>query len=469
MRYHDDDFESRVERIRYQVLRELARHTWQGHDAFTAFNEIANVIVKKGEPPIRCCIYKDRAIIGERIRIGLGNYHGSKDVVQVVTIACEDCPKSGYSVTSLCRGCIAHNCQMACPKDAIVIDEYKHAHIDKRKCIECGRCAKECKYDAIVNMVRPCEKACKVGAITMDENGDAKILHDKCIVCGNCIIECPFGAMNSVSSITAVIKEIMAKKEGEKIFAIIAPSMITQCNESNFGQVVTAIKMLGFDDVFEVADGADLAALADAKELLEKGFVTSSCCPAFVEYVHTYFPELKDKVSDAPSPMILTAELVKKKYPNSKVVFFGPCIAKKWEVAKQTNGLVDYALTFNEFVAMMDSKEIPITELEPTELNTASGFGRGFARVGGLTAAVKQALIELGHEDFEFKPVVCNGLDECKAALTKAKFGKLDANFVEGMICPGGCVGGPGNIGHMANTDKGIDYLIEKAHKKTLK
>ena len=115
-------FESRVDIIKYKVLRELARQTWAGRDAFMAFNDIANAVVKKGEPPSRCCIYKDRAVIAERIRIGLGEYHGSKDTVQVVDIACDECPKSGHVVTSLCRGCLAHHCRSVCPKGAIAID-----------------------------------------------------------------------------------------------------------------------------------------------------------------------------------------------------------------------------------------------------------------------------------------------------------------------------------------------------------
>ena len=171
----DKLFESHVDIIKYKVLRELARQTWAGRDAFMAFNDIANVVVKKGEPPSRCCIYKDRAIIAERIRIGLGEYHGSKDTVQVVSIACDECPKSGHVVTSLCRGCLAHYCRSVCPKGAIAIDTKGYAHIDKERCIECGRCASACKYHAITNMIRPCERSCPVDAISMaDADGTHK-------------------------------------------------------------------------------------------------------------------------------------------------------------------------------------------------------------------------------------------------------------------------------------------------------
>ena len=206
-------FESRVDIIKYKVLRELARQTWAGRDAFMAFNDIANAVVKKGEPPSRCCIYKDRAVIAERIRIGLGEYHGSKDTVQVVDIACDECPKSGHVVTSLCRGCLAHHCRSVCPKGAIGIDTKGYAHIDKERCIECGRCASACKYHAITNMIRPCERSCPVNAISMSEDGSACIDQDKCIVCGTCIYECPFGALNDISAVVRVIHAIQAKKQ----------------------------------------------------------------------------------------------------------------------------------------------------------------------------------------------------------------------------------------------------------------
>ena len=204
-------FESHVDIIKYKVLRELARQTWAGRDAFMAFNDIANVVVKKGEPPSRCCIYKDRAVIAERIRIGLGEYHGSKDTVQVVSIACDECPKSGHVVTSLCRGCLAHYCRSVCPKGAIAIDTKGYAHIDKERCIECGRCASACKYHAITNMIRPCERSCPVDAISMSEDGSASIDQDQCIVCGTCITECPFGALNDISAVVRVIHAIQAK------------------------------------------------------------------------------------------------------------------------------------------------------------------------------------------------------------------------------------------------------------------
>ncbi len=464
-------FENKVEVIRYRVLRELAKQTWAGNDAFTAFNEITAAVAQRGDPPMSCCVYKDRAIIAERMRIGLGDFHGSKDTIQVVSIACDECPKSGHMITDLCRGCVAHHCQEACPKDAVVLDERGYAHIDKTKCIECGRCAQACKYGAVTNMRRPCERVCPVNAIGMEEDGSAKIDQVKCIVCGACVLECPFGAMNDMSSIVDVVNDIKNKEtRHEKVYAIVAPAVAAQFTEATTGQVFTGIKKIGFDEVVEVAKGADETALIEAEELVEKGFLTSSCCPAFVEYVTVEFPELLKHVSSTPSPMLITAKAIKQKDPNAKICFIGPCIAKKWErKTDRSEGLVERVLTFTELRSIFDSRGIVLSELEESIVQDASGFGRGFAKTGGLSDAVKQAMIEIGQEDFELKPIICNGVSECRTALLRAKAGKLDANFIEGMICEGGCVRGRGTLVNKKNTNMHVADYCNAAEKKTLK
>ncbi len=462
-------FENRVEVIKYRVLRELARQTWAGNDAFTAFNEISNAVAKKGDPPMSCCIYKDRAIIAERMRIGLGDYHGSKDTVQVVTIACDECPKSGHMITDLCRGCVAHNCTEVCPRNAIGIDERGYAHIDKERCVECGRCATACKYQAIVNMRRPCERVCPTGAIDMDEEGSARIDQDKCIVCGACVYECPFGAMNDISGIVRVINAIKNKSEDHKIFAAVAPAVAVQFPGTTVGQVFSAIKALGFDGVYEVAMGADETAITEAKELREKGFLTSSCCPAFVEYVNIEFPELSKYVSSTLSPMALTGKAIKEKYPDSEVFFIGPCIAKKWEIkTDRAEKYIDRALTFMELLALLDSRNIDISSMDEYELQDASRYGRGFAKSGGVTGAITRAIRELGFDDMEFEPVIANGAQECRAALMRAKAGKLKGNFIEGMICEGGCIKGNGTLVNKKNPDMYIDDYCNSAIKQNL-
>ena len=267
-------FDTHVQEIKYKVLTELSRQTWKGNDAFSVFNDIANEIVKKGEPTMSCCIYKDRAIVAERIRIALGGNKDDSNVIQVIDIACDECPEAGHVVTDLCRGCVAHRCVDSCRLDAITIDNEQKAHIDKSKCVECGKCAKACPYNAIANIKRPCEKACKVNAIHMAGDGVATIDEEKCIACGACVYQCPFGATLDISSITDIIKTIMASDNNEKykVYAIVAPAIAGQFRYARQGQIISAIKELGFYGVEEVAFGADIVAYKEARELREKGF-----------------------------------------------------------------------------------------------------------------------------------------------------------------------------------------------------
>lgn len=443
-------FDNKVQETKYKVLREVAVQAWKGNHAFSEFNTIANNVIPKGEPPQTCCIYKDRAVVAERIVKATGGSKENNNIVQVIDIACDECPEAGYVVTDLCRGCLAHSCRQACPRDAIVIDEHQHAHIDKSKCIECGKCAKACQYSAIHNFQRPCERACKVNAISMGPGGEATIDYDKCINCGACVYHCPFGATVDVSSIVDVIDAIRSAEKNTdtgKVVAIVAPSIASQFTYASLGQVITGIKELGFDEVLEAAVGAEMVAYKEGLELVEKGFLTTSCCPAFVKYIETKHPKMVEHISHNLSPMAELGKHVKNMNPDAVVVFIGPCIAKKAEVRlERVKHYVDYAITFEELQALFDSKDIVLKDLKWTDWNQASYYGRGFARAGGVTAAVDQMLKELKVEDFEFKPISCDGIDKCKVALLKASKGVLPNNFIEGMACTGGCIGGSGNL-----------------------
>ncbi len=460
-------FDNKVQEVKYNVLREVAIQTWKGNDVFAEFNEIASKVIPKDEPPQRCCIYKDRAVVAERIRLAIGGSRKNPHVVQVIDIACDECPEAGYVVTDLCRGCLAHSCMDACKLKAIHIDDQHHARIDKSKCVECGRCAKACPYSAIHNFQRPCEKACKVGAISMGPGGEAQIDYEKCISCGACVYHCPFGATVDVSGIVDVINSLKESRidRNNPTVAIVAPSIASQFLYANLGQVITGIKRLGFAKVFEVALGADMVASKEAQELVEKGFLTSSCCPAFVKYIETKFPKLTDKISHNLSPMAELGKFLKEGHPEYKIVFIGPCIAKKAEIRKTEVGkYIDYAITFEELQALFDSRDIILREQEETEWNQASYYGRIFARSGGLATAVTQALKELDVKDFEFKPVICDGIDKCKQALARADKGVLPGNFIEGMACVGGCVGGSGNLVRYEDAPKEMETHIEKAN-----
>ena len=453
------------------MLMELAYQTWKGNDAFSVFNSIADEIVKKGDPPMSCCIYKDRAIVAERIRIALGGKGDDPNVIQVIDIACDECPEAGYVVTDLCRGCIAHKCKDACKLGALKFDDDQRAYIDKEKCVECGRCAEVCPYSAINNFIRPCERGCKADAIRMSKDGVAQIDAEKCVACGTCVYQCPFGATLDVSSIVDIIKTIMASENNRKyrVYAIVAPAIAGQFSYAKPGQVVGAIRELGFYDVEEVALGADIVAYNEAGELSEKDFLTSSCCPAFVRYIETKFPEMKEHISSSLSPMAETGRFIKEHDPDSKVVFIGPCTSKKAEVKKpEVNRYVDYVMTFEELQALIDSKDIDVNSLPDAPLDHASYFGRIFARSSGVSEAVKEAVRERELKDFNFDPAVCDGVDKCRVALLKASKGLLPNNFIEGMICENGCINGAACLSHGNADKKLVDEYSESAGIKSI-
>ncbi|HWT76621.1 MAG TPA: [Fe-Fe] hydrogenase large subunit C-terminal domain-containing protein, partial [Mobilitalea sp.] len=238
---------------------------------------------------------------------------------------------------------------------------------------------------------------------------------------------------------------------------------------AKLGQVVSGIKKLGFYSVVEAALGADMVAYAEADELMEKGFLTSSCCPAFVDYIHKQFPAMVQHISHNLSPMAALAKHIKKTDPTSKVIFIGPCTAKKMELQRpEVAQYVDSVLTFEELEALIDSADIDLETLPDDVLDNASYFGRIFARSGGLTEAVREALKEKGVEDFEFNPIVCDGIEACRSALLKASKNMLGYNFIEGMACVGGCIGGAGCLTHGEKNKKEVDNYGKEALEKTI-
>ncbi|MBQ0101805.1 MAG: monomeric [FeFe] hydrogenase [Firmicutes bacterium] len=462
-------FDTKIQYLKYKVLREVAGHTWT-NSLHENLLDIPKAIVPGKIPTMRCCVYKERAILGERVKVAMCGYKSNPGVIQVLDIACDECPVGGYEVTSACRGCLAQRCKDVCKFGAISFDHDHTAHIDKTKCKECGACSKVCPYSAIRNFKRPCETACKVKAISMGEEKQAVVDSEKCISCGACVYQCPFGAITDKSFILNAI-DILKKRHisaDTRAVAVIAPSAASQFSFASYGQVVTGLRLLGFDDVAEAALGADIAAAEEAKELAEKGFLISSCCPAFVSYVKKNFPQLEEYISSSPSPMTVTAKLIKEKYPASKVVFIGPCTAKKAEMQREdVRRFVDAVITFEELQALFDSRSINIETLEETKLNDASGFGRSFARSGGASEAIAEALKEQ-NISFNFKPCVCGGIEECRTALLKKSKEKQDFNFIEGMACVGGCIGGAGNLTHGEQDRSLIDKSAAKAEKKTV-
>lgn len=462
-------FDTKVQYMKYKVLREVASQAWNDTLLKNIF-DIPKIIIPGKVPTMRCCVYKERAIIQERIKMAMGGEKDNPNIIQVIDIACDECPAAGYVVTESCRGCLAHRCEDVCKKGALTFDHNHVAHIDKSKCVECGMCAKVCPFAAIVNRKRPCQVSCKVKAIKINDDNAASIDNEKCIQCGACVYQCPFGAITDKSFILDVIDIIKNSNDNKnyKVYAIVAPSISSQFTYAKLGQVITGLKKLGFFTVVEAALGADMVAQAESKELSEKGFLTSSCCPAFVQYVKSAFPALLPMVSHNLSPMATLAEYIKRTDKTAKIVFIGPCTAKKAEAQLESvKPYVDAVLTFEELQALYDSRNIDITALSEDVLDNASYFGRIFARSGGLTDAVRQGLIEQ-NIDFDFRPVACDGVDECRVALLKKSKNVLDANFIEGMACVGGCIGGAGCLTHGEKNKAEVDKYGREALEKTI-
>ena len=455
--------------LKYQVLREVARHTWN-NTLLENLTDIPKMIVPGKVPTMRCCVYRERAILAERVKLAMGGHTTNPNVIEVIDIACDECPVGGYEVTNACRGCLAHRCEDACKRGAISYDRNHMAYIDKTKCVECGACAKVCPYTAIVSRKRPCQNACKVKANSMNDEKSAIIDNEKCIACGACVYQCPFGAIMDKSFILNVIDMLKKSEQGKnfKVYAIVAPSISSQFSYAKLGQVISGLKQLGFYTVVEAALGADMVAQAESRELAEKGFLTSSCCPAFVAYIKKAFPQLLPYVSHNLSPMATIAQYIKDKEPGVKTVFIGPCTAKKAEAQLESvKPYIDAVLTFEELQALFDSRDLDLSALPEDLLDNASYFGRIFARSGGLSDAVAEGLKEQ-QIDFDLNACACDGIEACRMALLKKSRNALDANFIEGMACIGGCIGGAGCLTHGEKNKADVDKYGMLAHEKTI-
>ncbi len=458
---------SDVNEIKLEVLQKTAQYAYDG-TLKENMEKIPYEIIPTIKPKFRCCVYREREIIRQRVSLSIGarelinqkikmfkgelpiqTVHDDKilspsQVVHIIPSACEGCPIDNISVTSNCQACLAQKCVKSCKFDAI-IKTPSGAIIDQVKCKNCGACVKSCPYNAIVKVERPCKGACPVDAIKMDENDIAVIDEEKCINCGNCVTGCPFGAVSDVSMVVEVIDEIVA---GKDVYAIVAPSIEGQFGEASLGILKEAIKGLGFKDVYEAALGADAVAYKEADELVEhfeKGKVmTTSCCPSFVNLIDKHYPELKGHVSSTVSPMVAAARYVRRKHGKCKIAFIGPCITKKNEVLELKDKDVDFAITFDELVAMFKAKKVELMDLVDSK-DQATSYGKGFARSGGVTNAVLKVLEEKDI-NLDIKVCKCNGIEECKKALTLLKVGKFPNDFIEGMSCEHGCINGPSRV-----------------------
>ena len=456
--------------IRKKVFTEVARMAYTDGD-YTKAEDLPYVIVPGDQPLHRESIFLERAIAGERVRLAMGlsvrsvqtrslitegmdhaaiaQQYYEPPLINIIPYACHACPTNQYRVTESCQNCLAASCQKVCPRDAISFVNGK-SRIDTGKCIKCGKCAAACSYHAIIHIERPCQAACGMDAIGMDENGKAVINQDKCVSCGQCLVSCPFGAIVDKGQIYQVVRSIV---EGNQVIAIVAPAFIGQFGKYSTPEKFTAaMKRLGFDRVVEVAVGAYMCTIEEAKDFLEKvpaqqNFMATSCCPAWHSMVHKLFPAQSKNISMTLTPMVFTARLMKKQFPGCKVVFVGPCAAKKLEAIRENiRSDVDFVLTFEELQGMFEAKEVDFATIEAGEpMNEGTAAGRGFAVSGGVAGAVEK-LIHETNPDLEVKTARAEGLRECRKLMTMAKAGKYNGYLLEGMACPGGCVAGAGTI-----------------------
>lgn len=444
-------FESNVQYTKYLVNREITERFLNG-TLDSSLDEVAEKLVPGPKPATRCCIYKERHIIKERAKNAIMPLQ-KENVISILEDACDECPVNRFMITEACRGCLAHKCKEVCPRNAIFIVN-QHAYINQELCIECGRCRDACPFNAISDVQRPCIRSCEIGAIKIDEDKKAYIDDGKCVSCGACVYQCPFGAIVDKPFVIDVLKLLRDSENNTKykVYAIVAPAISSQFTNARIEQVITGIEKIGFFHAVEAALGADIVSYHEAHEfaetIAEMKWKTTSCCPAFVDYVNKKFPELMGHVSKTVSPMIATARLIKSLDENAKIVFIGPCTAKKMEIKKEEiKDAVDMVLTFEELQAMLDAMEIDLEKCEDSVLDNASFYGRLFARSGGVSEAVKQ-VVEHEKLDIEFKPKAADGLDACAKILRLAKAGKLDGNFIEGMACKCGCIGGAASLSH---------------------
>lgn len=438
---------------------------------------------RNAQPKGRCCIHKERAVwkykslpllgydmtdetdeltpLSDYARRALERDRNIKEnIMCVIDEACSSCVRINYDISNLCRGCVARACALNCPKNAIDFNkETGQARIDHSLCVSCGICHNSCPYHAIVYIPVPCEEACPVQAISKDEHGVEHIDESKCIYCGKCLNSCPFGAIFEISQVFDVLQSI---RRGEKLVAIVAPSILSQYKVP-VEQFYGAVKAIGFTDVIEVAQGAMDTISHESEELAEKlaegqPFMTTSCCPSYIEMAEKHAPDLKKYISSTGSPMYYAARIARRKHPDAKVVFIGPCIAKRKEARRDE--CVDYVMTFEEIHSVLSGLGIEFSEAQTyemafTSIRTAHGFGQN----GGVMAAVQ------AHVDgkLQFAGLQVANLTKKNVNLLKAygKTGKAPAQFIEVMACEGGCISGP--CTHIAYDQGKIQFNRELA------
>lgn len=479
-------------RLRKIIFTEVAKMAFEGWDE-KKFENLPYKIIQGDVAQYRDSVFVEREVVAERLRAAMGvslrdfndfasicegvdeslvdEKYYEPPLIDIIKFACNRCPENRVFVTDACQNCLEHPCVEVCPKKAVSIKNGR-SFIDEEKCVKCGMCMNACSYHAIVRQERPCAKVCGMNAIKSDALGRAEIDPDKCVSCGMCLVNCPFGAIIDKSQI---YQTITALKSKTPVYAAIAPAFAGQFGNVSTGKIRTAFKELGFEDVVEVAVGADLCTIEEAqdfmKEVPEKQpFMATSCCPAWSVMAKKLFPEFASYISMALTPMVLTARLIKEKHPECKVVFVGPCAAKKLEASRRTiRSYVDFVLTFEEFSSILEAKNIDIAQCEEDKPlgSESSGDGKSFAVSGGVAKAVKDAINKLD-PDREVLTARAEGLPECRKMLQLAKAGKYNGYLLEGMACPGGCVAGAGTIAPVKKSTVAVTQMAQNSEEQNV-
>lgn len=308
-------------------------------------------------------------------------------------------------------------------------------------CKECGEKFEDCD----------CYDVCKYEAQIYIRSQGPIIIEDKCLSCGRCTVQCTFGALADKIEFITLIDFL--KQKTTPVYAAVAPAIAGQFgNDISMGQLRTALKLMGFEDMVEVALFADILTIKEAYEFnhlvttKDDFFLTSCCCPVWINLVERNYPELFKYMSPSVSPMIASGRFLKKLYPEGKVAFIGPCTAKKAEAKDpRLKDAIDFVLTFQELKEIFEAIEIKLKELPADEKDHASFAGRVYARTGGVSLSVKTVVNRIAPGRLiSLKAKKVHGVKSCKAVLDELKSGKyIGVNFIEGMGCEGGCVGGP--------------------------
>jgi len=450
--------------IKRQLLSEVMKYSFSG-ELKEQVDRIPVSLFPKKLSSYRCCIYKDRAMVRQRILAVLGFSHEQDDEIQplshfaglalerkkvpgdsltLMPELCSGCDGGKYKVSDLCRRCVARSCSQACPRNAVSF-EGDRARIDQESCIKCGKCAQACAYHAVSYQPVPCEENCPVDAIARDEAGVRYIDKDKCIHCGRCVTGCPFGAPLDVSHAVDVVQGLL---RGRKMAALLAPAVLAQF-PGDPARLRGALLEAGFAAVYDVGQGAAQVAGMEACEGMERieqgeeGALFSSCCPAWVLAQKKYLPNLEKQLSHTPSPMALTAARLKELEPELQTVFIGPCFAKKEEARSLET--VDAVLSFEELGALLMARNIQLEDCPAVGYSPLPGWEAAqtlhwsFAKSGGLS----ENLLSVAGQDARVETVA--GLDRKqmkKLSMADRFYSKKD--FVEVMACMEGCIGGPG-------------------------